>query len=356
MATRFGTGLVVGKFAPLHRGHELVIRRALATCERVVIVSYSEPKFSRCEPEQREQWLAQAFPEALRLVVTPERLRQSPLASRGFTSVPHNDADETLHRRFVFEVCANWLDVQVDAVFTSEDYGDGFARVLTECYRLTAPGYPEVRHVCVDLARASVPISGTALRANVHDGRAFLSGHVYASFVERVVLLGGESSGKSTLTRALAQRFATAWVDEYGRELWERQAGQLSQSDLDHIAEEQARREQAALPSAHRYLFCDTSPLTTLLYSFAMFGSASEQLQRLAERRYAHTFVCAPDIPFEQDGTRRDPAFRDAQHQWTLAQLQRRGVAYAVLSGNVEERVLAVVEALGRGPRPSLRD
>lgn len=53
MSARFGTGLVVGKFCPLHRGHQHVIATAVAACERVVVVSYTKPEYPRCGPAVR---------------------------------------------------------------------------------------------------------------------------------------------------------------------------------------------------------------------------------------------------------------------------------------------------------------
>ncbi|MDP4366102.1 adenylyltransferase/cytidyltransferase family protein, partial [Escherichia coli] len=49
----FATGLVVGKFAPLHCGHEKLINTALAQCEELFIISYSVPEMPDCEPEKR---------------------------------------------------------------------------------------------------------------------------------------------------------------------------------------------------------------------------------------------------------------------------------------------------------------
>jgi hypothetical protein len=134
----------------------------------------------------------------------------------------------------------------VDAVFTSEDYGDAFAAELTRCFRERSPGLPAVQHVSVDRERRSVPISGTILRRNIHAHREWLSPQVYASFVQRVCLLGGESSGKSTLAEALAREFQTAQVAEFGRELWEAKSGELALDDMRHIAEVQVRREEEA--------------------------------------------------------------------------------------------------------------
>jgi NadR type nicotinamide-nucleotide adenylyltransferase len=226
MSKPFRCGLVVGKFSPLHRGHELVIRRALAECDEVVLLSYSKPELPGCPPERREQWLAALFPEARRLVLTDERLRALAMSDAGPREIPANDADEATHRRFCGSLCREVLGRSVDAVFTSEDYGDGFAAALTRCFREQNPDAPRVQHVLVDPDRSQVPVSGTLLRRDIHAHREWLSPAVYASFVKRVCLLGGEASGKSTLTEALARHFGTVHVPEYGRELWEGAPGE----------------------------------------------------------------------------------------------------------------------------------
>ena len=193
--------------------------------------------------------------------------------------------------------------------------------------------------MCVDESRSVVPISGTRIRLNPHENRQFLSPTTYASFVERVCILGGESSGKTTLAQTLAQHCATAWVPEYGRELWERKHGQLVMDDMLEIGRQQWQREQELACTANRFLFCDTSALTTVFYSQAMYGSVAPELHSLAQRRYDHVFLCAPDFDFVQDGTRRDAAFRDQQHAWYMDELARRSISYCVLKGGLEQRL-----------------
>jgi len=338
----FRRGCVVGKFAPLHCGHELLVRSALEACEEVVLVSWVSPELPGYGPDLRQRWLETLFPTA-RVLVLREGAEHRPL--------PTAAESETSHRRFVGEVCRHRLGVDVDAVFTSEGYGDGFADELTRFYRETDAAHPAVRHVSVDPERRRVPISASSIRSDVHAHRRWLPPTVYASFIERVVLLGGESSGKSTLAEALGKRFATAWVPEYGRELWEAKGGELVFEDLLAIGVEQIRREEAALAASQRWLFCDTSPLTTLFYSLEMFGRADPRLEALAERTYHHVFLCAPDFEFVQDGTRREPEFRERQDAWYVAELGRRGVAWSRLSGSVAERVERVSSVLCRAPQ-----
>jgi HTH-type transcriptional repressor of NAD biosynthesis genes len=333
MRAPFRRALVVGKFAPLHLGHELVINRAQASCDELLLLSYSRPELPGCAPQQRARWLERLFPAARRLVLSDE--------------IPHNDAPDEEHRRFVARVCLERMGGPVDAVFTSEDYGDGFARTLTEVFRQHHPGCPVVAHVSVDRARAAVPISGSAIRSDVHARRRWLSPAVYASFVERVCLLGGESSGKTTLAAALAEACGTVWVPEYGRRLWDEKNGALTLADMPTIAERQVADEEEATSRATRWLFCDTSPLTTLFYSREMFGQAEPRLEELSRRPYHHTLLLAPDFPFVQDGTRRDDGFRARQHAWYLEALA--GTPHLVVSGRMDERIDQVRRFLGRG-------
>ncbi|MGB6222566.1 AAA family ATPase [Haloferula sp.] len=321
----FRTGLVVGKFAPLHLGHEHTIRTALQHCDHVVILSYSRPEFPGYGPSRRAEWLACRFPETTRIVL-----------SHPSEPIPNNTESDLTHRAFCATVLQRKIDLPIDAIFSSEAYGLGFAENLAK-----RQGSP-VAHISVDQARTMVPISGTALRADIHGLRHFMSPEVYASFIERVAFLGGESTGKSTLAAALAEDFKTSHVSEYGRELWDLKNGRLAFEDMLAIAREQVRREEAALleNGTHRFLFCDTTPLTTLFYSREMFGRAAPELTQLAGRSYHHLFLCDDDFPFSQDGTRRDSGFRAKGQDWYREQL--RELPHQSLHGPLRSRMAQV--------------
>lgn len=349
MARVHERALVVGKFAPLHLGHEALLERAAAECRELFVISYQNPERRGYESDRRRSWLTTRFPRARVLVVDPPLLA----GLEGAPALPRDDAEDRVHRRFVGFLCLFVLGCTVDAVYTSEDYGPGFAAEL-ERYFAEHGRATGVEHVWFDRERKRVPISATAIRRAPHELRRYLSKGVYASFVERIALVGGESSGKSTLAEALARHFQTAFVPEYGRTLWEAKHGQLVYDDLLEIGRCQVAMEDEALERANRYLFCDTTPLVTRLYSEAMFGRAAEPLERLAERDYALTLVCAPDFEFCQDGTRRDAAFRAQQHEKLVGALELRRTPYVVVSGSLEQRVRAVATLLdGRASTPS---
>ena len=170
--------------------------------------------------------------------------------------------------------------------------------------------------------------------------------------VRRLALLGGESSGKTTLARALSQRLSIAWVPEYGRQRWEELRETLSVAELVEVARRQVALEDAASAQAaaqgQHWLVCDTTPLTTLQYCLHDHGQAPDELRALARRPYDLTVVCAGDFDFVQDGCRRDDGFRAAQQAWTLARLDEMGVRHHVVGGDVPqrvERVLALMDA-----------
>jgi len=350
---RYRRGLAVGKFSPLHRGHMHLIGSALDACDEVLVISYTKPEFARCDTGARESWLAAFFPQARRLVVDDAVLAEA--FRRGETdrhvTVPPNDAPADVHREFCAWLCWTLGGGAVDAVFTSEDYGDGFAAVLTTALSKRLERSHQVDHVCVDLARQAVPVSGTRVRADPAAWRDFLDPLVYADFVDRVCILGGESSGKTTLVTALAAALGATAVPEVGRTRWEEKGGQFVFEDMRAIAEDQVALEIALAQEACGPLICDGSALTTVFYSQDGYGKVDPAVTRLAARRYTHTFVCAPDFPFVQDGTRRDAAFRQRQHDWFLRTLDSERVPYTVLHGPPDARLAAAMRTL-RGSTP----
>jgi len=165
----------------------------------------------------------------------------------------------------------------------------------------------------------------------------------------RLCLLGGESAGKTTLAQTLAQSWGTVWVAEYGRERWLDIGGTFSVEELLHVGREQVARENAALPRAQGWLVCDTSPLTTLVYSLLDHGRAAPELQTLARRHYDLILLCAPDFSFVQDGARRDEGFRNEQHLLTCRLLHEFGLPHFLVQGSLPARLAQVLPLLAQG-------
>jgi len=164
----------------------------------------------------------------------------------------------------------------------------------------------------------------------------------------RIAILGAESSGKSTLAAALAEHYQTAWVPEYLREFVDAHQRVPREEDQYAIALTQLTRENDAALRANRFLFCDTTPLMTALYSKVYWGRVDAQLAELdSVHEYALTLVTAPDGPWLPDGLQRESeAVRQSVHALVLANLNVRGIAYTVVSGDPAHRMEQVVSLL----------
>jgi NadR type nicotinamide-nucleotide adenylyltransferase len=164
----------------------------------------------------------------------------------------------------------------------------------------------------------------------------------------RVAILGAESSGKSTLAPALAERYGTTWVPEYLREFVETRQRVPSAEDQFLIASTQVLREDEAAASASGYLFCDTTPLMTAVYSKFYFHGVDPQLAALADaRHYGMTIVTAPDSPWVADGLQRESELvRQLIHQQLLKELAARRIPYLLVSGDPDQRLAQVARHL----------
>lgn len=347
-AKRFRAGLVVGKFSPLHHGHRYLLDRAQDECEQLVVINYSRPEFPGCTKALREEWLARWAPRTHRLVIDAADCARWQRSADWALAMPDNDAPDREQQAFCLALLRyQFPDILIDAVFTSETYGDSFASYLSE--GLNRP----VVHRCVDRKRARWPVSGSGLRSAVTGGGSFCESEILEDMrCSLIALVGAESTGKTTLCRELAESLGVPWAPEYGRELWVRRRGELTPEDLLAIARVQVEREDEAVRRARLegawVVFCDTTPLTTLIYFHVLFPGrpVPAELLALAERPYHQWWLCAPDFPMEQDGTRQDETFRQAQHQHYRAELEARGIPYLLLTGTLSDKKARVSHSI----------
>lgn len=172
---------------------------------------------------------------------------------------------------------------------------------------------------------------------------------------KRVLFLGGESSGKSTITKAVSARLNCFYAPEYGREFYENRPDQDPKFlDMETIAKEQVLIEISILElstkSSKEFSFYDTSALVTYFYSMEWFNKAPDllRLQTLGiTRTYDYIFLCKNDFPFVQDGQRHDLKFAIKQHDFYQYVLDTCQLPYVSLSGTVEQRLNTVLKTIG---------
>ncbi|MCZ7652266.1 MAG: AAA family ATPase [Thermoanaerobaculia bacterium] len=320
-------GLTLGKYAPLHRGHQLVIETALAEMDEIVVVVYDAPEATDIPLRVRADWIRELYPcvEVLEAWDGPAEVGYAPATMRA-------------HERYLL---GRLGQRRITHFYSSERYGEHVSRALGAVDRR------------VDVARVAVPVSATAVRANPFAHRAFLHPRVYRDLVVRVALLGAPATGKTTLAERLAAEYATEWMPEYGREYWERhQVGRrLTPAQLLEIAREHIRREDELLPGANRYLFVDTNALTTATFARYYHGSVAPELEGLAAAcasRYDVTLVCDGDIPYDDTWDRSGEVNRAVFQRQVVDDLRRVRVPFVLLRGDVETRVAAVRRLLAR--------
>jgi HTH-type transcriptional regulator, transcriptional repressor of NAD biosynthesis genes len=328
--SRYRHALVVGKFAPLHLGHQGLLDRAHELADEVTVVIWSNPDYADMPNEVRAGWVRDLYPDAHVLVGDDGPLNIEP---------------EEVQRTYTARLLARHQR-RPDVVVTCESYGPGLATHLG------------IAHERVSDERFFDDLSGTTVRTDIHAHRSMMPPTVYSHFVEKVVLLGAESTGKSTLAVRLAEVFETQHVQEYGREHYEQRGGELDLDDYVVIAREHRRREDDATKRSNRYVFVDTNAITTMFFSHYYNRSSLPELRALADQcasRYRHVIVCNDDIPFEQDGWRDNEVWRGRMQGMVLHDLAVRDIAFHVVSGSVDERIDQVRSILG-GATPYPRE
>jgi NadR type nicotinamide-nucleotide adenylyltransferase len=163
----------------------------------------------------------------------------------------------------------------------------------------------------------------------------------------RVVIIGAESTGKTTLAIALAEHYQTTWVPEFGRLYTEarRPRGDLWRGDeFVFIATEQVRMEDALERIANRVLICDTDAFATAIWHERYLGQPSaEVLAVAAGRRYDLYILTDVDTPFVPDDIRDGESIRDWMHSRFQDELSRMNVPVQLVSGPHEQRLAAAI-------------
>jgi NadR type nicotinamide-nucleotide adenylyltransferase len=155
----------------------------------------------------------------------------------------------------------------------------------------------------------------------------------------RIVLLGSECTGKTTLAAKLAEYFKIDFVPEYLREYFERKHGILTIEDAVPIAKGQLEKEQELENNGNVPLICDTDIITSIVYSKYYFRKCPEWIEKQAQKRKnIHYLLCDIDVPWVADGQRDRPEEREYMQNLFLTELRARNLPFNIISGNVQSR------------------
>jgi len=159
---------------------------------------------------------------------------------------------------------------------------------------------------------------------------------------KRVLILGPESTGKSTLCKDLSTFFSEPWVPEFARDYLLNLNREYVFSDLSTIAKGQIESEDQLAEEANEYLFCDTDLRVIHIWSEVKFGkTATWILEEMKRREYDLIFLCNIDLPWEDDPLREhpDPEMRKTLFNRYLKLGEESGLPFAVISGDRKDRL-----------------
>ena len=170
----------------------------------------------------------------------------------------------------------------------------------------------------------------------------------------KVVLFGPESTGKTTLSKGLADYFGTHWVAEYAREYlqnkWDLEQKTCEPSDLLPIAIGQMELENAGAAKTNGLLFCDTNLLETKVYSEAYYdGYCDPVINHYAKKNCYNLYIlCDIDVPWIADDLRDKPNERKKMFSAFEGALQKQELPYVILSGSKTDRLKNAVNHINQ--------
>lgn len=164
--------------------------------------------------------------------------------------------------------------------------------------------------------------------------------------MKRIAITGPESSGKTTLTNALARHFGVKPVSEYAREFLAANGLGYCQEDLDFIAE---GHEQNIQLSQNSINIIDTDFIVLKIWSEFKYDFASGYINSLvSENHFDLHILCAPDIPWEEDPLRENPNDRHDLFERYLDTLNNFKKDFIIVSGLPEARLKKSIDAINQ--------
>lgn len=198
--------------------------------------------------------------------------------------------------------------------------------------------------------RSEVPISSTDIRTWATKNWDYIPDVCKDYYVRKVLIVGGESTGKSTLVQNLALAYNTNYVSEVGRDTCEYAGGEeymIAEDMYENILRQKINVMDAS-KKANRIIFVDTDAITTMFYSYFLLGEGKEKLDKCVSLAKAVDNICEwdlvlflePDVEFVQDGTRNEEIHNDREKYSNQIKelLKDAGITYHSINGNYLER------------------
>ena len=328
---RYKVGMYGGSFNPLHMGHLDCIIRAANMCERLFVVLSVGVHRDEIDSRVRYRWLYRLTSHIGNVKII---MLEDPAGTKADYTEDYWQADADVVKEQVGE--------KIDVVFCGSDYDEN--SFWNKCY-------PESELYIFPRNE----ISSTEIRKNPFAHWDWLPNIVRPYYTKKVLLMGGESVGKSTLTINLANRFNGAYIDEAGRDISARSGTDLLMlsEDFTEILLQHKLNEIKAMEQGSKVLFIDTDALVTQFYMNFLEDPQIERNKALSDaidalNTYDLILFLEPDVKFVQDGDRSEVIHADREKYSAQIKdlLRAHGRNFVTVSGDYQTRYEAAVNAV----------
>jgi HTH-type transcriptional repressor of NAD biosynthesis genes len=317
---------VFGKFLPFHKGHEAMINFALSKCDVLtVLVCCSDNE--NIPDVVRSAWIRRSFEKEENVEVRTFNYLEREL--------PNTSEPSELVSKIWADTFKN-LFPDYSLVITSEEYGNYVASFMN------------IQHIAFDIPKQLFPVSATAVRNDVFVNWNFLPDSVKPDFAIKVVLLGTESTGKTTLTEKLSKHFNCSLVLEAARDIIA-DSNSCSFEDLQLVAAEHAQRIDKTILAHCPLVLIDTDIHTTKSYSRFIFDKELEVSSAIYNSNRAALYLYLNnDVEYLQDGTRLSEAARNLLDRSHRQVLTEHTIDLVEIKGDWDERFEKAVAQINK--------
>ena len=311
--------VVFGKFWPLHLGHADLLRRAAESARQLHV--FVDDGSEDVPAAERMAWVRELVPQSV-VASSPDLC--------GHESEYCTPECSKRYAQFLRSAGVN-----PDVIFAADSYGETLARELNAAnVRL------EKRPGC----------RGREIRADIPRNWSKLSDPAREYYCARVVVVGAESTGTTTLARHLAAALETVCVPEYGRTFTEEHGldHPWNSGDFENIARQQTSGIDQACRGEQPVIVADTDALATAIWHERyMKAPAPPSIWRKAALRPPRIYLLTgPEIPFVQDGWRDGEHVREWMTQRFREQLEHTGSPWVEVRGDPATRLATAVNVV----------
>lgn len=317
---------VFGKFLPFHKGHEAMINFALTKCDFLTVLVCCSDK-ERIPDTLRKGWIEKAFEKEKNIEIRTFNYLESELPNTSTSS------------ESVSKVWADVFKKQLpdhSLLITSEEYGNYVAAFMN------------VQHIAFDIPKKLFPVSATAIRNDIFNNWQYVHDSVKPDLLLKVVILGTECTGKTTLTEKLAKYFNCSFVSEAGRDIIAN-SNTFTFDDLYLVAKEHAKRIEKSILADSPLVIIDTDIHTTKSYSLFTFEKELEISTDIYNSNKADLYLYLNnDVEYVQDGTRLSEIERNLLDFSHRKVLKDHNIEIIEITGDWDERFEKAVEHINK--------